>query len=712
VSFKSFVHAFSSGLVAATRPDTQVVSKAQPEQALAKQHKSVIKSAYDIFGDNWLDSNGYPRGTEAGGSSYVYQLPYITLRQLSHLSDLVRLCISEIQNQVTGLEWYLDTTDATPVDPKADDLLLSPDGVRSWSVWAREILEDTLTIDQVVLAPWYKNNKLTSVEVMDGADFRLLERISSIERTPPDKEVYQQISSGKKFSPKDLWLIQRNTRTYSLRGYSPVEQVVYRAMTNFWSTQRGLEKWKAKGHDKVLVGTTPDMTDLQQVKDHQERLDQEMLKTDERFTMIPGDPKIVIPSIPDIDIDDAQLLIRFVCTVFGIDPTSLVSQVNYNTANVLERWALLSGLSPMLKLLSGIANAILRESGYANTKHHWKIEADVANKQLIADEMEKYKVGTKSWQEMRMVQGDTVEPSDLKGHTWVVLFGASKNFDPETGLAPTTIARVDANAKETNPNEQKKSFIMKAEPETALTRDNTQDLIVSGIDIWERVVVEGSKLYKQQALAEAASSIEATEKSVIKSAIAELVDDGFSDVTLFEEAATWEELLQLAGINEAESLLDETVNINDAVRESALEVVGDLIGKKLVDGRLINNPNAKWRLSDETLSRINTFLDDAIKKNFDIDVIEAGIDEIIANPLRSATIARTEAARASNLGMGLMYEELGVKNLEIADNEGPNSCAACKAANGETWSVEKFMNNPIEHPNCVRIAFPAVEEEE
>lgn len=73
---------------------------------------------------------------------------------------------------------------------------------------------------------------------------------------------------------------------------------------------------------------------------------------------------------------------------------------------------------------------------------------------------------------------------------------------------------------------------------------------------------------------------------------------------------------------------------------------------------------------------------------------------------RSLTIARSESAVAYNQGGVLAYKEAGVSKVEVMDGDEDEDCAS---ANGETWTVEKAMDNPIAHPNCTRTFLPIVE---
>jgi hypothetical protein len=76
---------------------------------------------------------------------------------------------------------------------------------------------------------------------------------------------------------------------------------------------------------------------------------------------------------------------------------------------------------------------------------------------------------------------------------------------------------------------------------------------------------------------------------------------------------------------------------------------------------------------------------------------------------RALRIARTEPSIAFNHGAVLGAAQTGVEQFLVHDGE--DSDEACKQANGQIWSTQQCLDNPIEHPNCER-AFSPVQAEE
>lgn len=127
------------------------------------------------------------------------------------------------------------------------------------------------------------------------------------------------------------------------------------------------------------------------------------------------------------------------------------------------------------------------------------------------------------------------------------------------------------------------------------------------------------------------------------------------------------------------------------------------------------------QVDDTTRQRLRDLVADAIDEGRGIPWIEEELvntfDRWIivklgqAEPTpqtRAEMIARTETGYAFNAGTAQSYRENGITEVEISDNEGPNSCQACMEANGQVWTVTYFEMNLLEHPNCVRAALPVI----
>lgn len=71
-------------------------------------------------------------------------------------------------------------------------------------------------------------------------------------------------------------------------------------------------------------------------------------------------------------------------------------------------------------------------------------------------------------------------------------------------------------------------------------------------------------------------------------------------------------------------------------------------------------------------------------------------------------IARTEVGRIQNQGTLTRYDRNDVTEVDVLDDEGPNSCEACIIANGQRWTLDYARTHELEHPNCVRAFTPVI----
>lgn len=75
---------------------------------------------------------------------------------------------------------------------------------------------------------------------------------------------------------------------------------------------------------------------------------------------------------------------------------------------------------------------------------------------------------------------------------------------------------------------------------------------------------------------------------------------------------------------------------------------------------------------------------------------------------RIGVIARTNLVKARNRGNAAAWAHAGVTEVDIVD--GTQNDEACRLANGERWPLSKFVAQPLEHPNCRRLAIPVARE--
>lgn len=138
--------------------------------------------------------------------------------------------------------------------------------------------------------------------------------------------------------------------------------------------------------------------------------------------------------------------------------------------------------------------------------------------------------------------------------------------------------------------------------------------------------------------------------------------------------------------------------------EFAEERGAEMVGRRMVDGRLEDNPDADWSVEETTRARLREIESEAIEEGWSAAQLEERIEEAgLFTDARAEMIARTEIGRAEGLGHAAAYRVAGVEYVYIYDGDSDEECIA---ANGETWTLEEYEANPLEHPNCERDARP------
>ena len=140
---------------------------------------------------------------------------------------------------------------------------------------------------------------------------------------------------------------------------------------------------------------------------------------------------------------------------------------------------------------------------------------------------------------------------------------------------------------------------------------------------------------------------------------------------------------------------DNIINVHTGrqqAEEEALNYAGDLI--KDID--------------DSTRGFIKETVQMAISKDQSWEDIKDKLsnnDFYAFSDSRAGTIARTEEARALNVGALGVWDSSGIVNeVNVSDGDG---CSECSEIDGAVWSIEEAMANPLSHPNCVR-SFSAI----
>jgi len=151
----------------------------------------------------------------------------------------------------------------------------------------------------------------------------------------------------------------------------------------------------------------------------------------------------------------------------------------------------------------------------------------------------------------------------------------------------------------------------------------------------------------------------------------------------------------------------------------AQERAAELVGKKWVDGELVDNPDPKWSIAESMRADIQVKVSQAIDQGWSPQRLGAELRDSLGFA-RAETVARTETALAYGFGAQEAFADAGVELVQVLDGSGclpgGHRIGAPKAtgaegtvedeneANGQVWTLEQYRERTISHPNCVRAA--------
>ncbi|MHB8668928.1 MAG: phage minor head protein [Burkholderiales bacterium] len=143
----------------------------------------------------------------------------------------------------------------------------------------------------------------------------------------------------------------------------------------------------------------------------------------------------------------------------------------------------------------------------------------------------------------------------------------------------------------------------------------------------------------------------------------------------------------------------------------------ELVGKKILpDGQIVDNPDAKWAISESTREKIREQVEQAIDRGDSNDELASAIENSYAfSPERAEVIARTETAFADVQGNLIGYADMGVTKKESIKSDlhdEPDECDDNEEG-GEIPIDDDFPSgdsSPPYHPNCECDLLPVLDE--
>lgn len=370
-----------------------------------------------VIGRQWDYQVGYnitvpPRPYEPG--------MFCDLRNLAQNCDVLRMVIERRKDQLEALPWtiaprveFSDKADSfAPKIREISDFLQYPDKEHDWSQWLRIIMEDVFVLDA---APVYrrrdKKGGLYGLEIIDGSTIAV--KINADGRRPISPEpAFQQVLKGIPacdYTSEELIYLQRNPRSWTPYGYSPVEQILITVNTQI---RRMLEQlaYFTTGNIPLGFGTLPKEYTPQQIIDFAKSFNSMREGNQEQrsqMVFMPADFKYEPVKEAPLKDDLDEWLARKICFAFSVSAEPFVTKVNRATAETSKDQASEEGLIPTQHFFKRFIDRILREDFNApELEFIWQDDKEHDAKEASDINVAYVKAGIKSIDEIRGELGD------------------------------------------------------------------------------------------------------------------------------------------------------------------------------------------------------------------------------------------------------------------------------------------------------------------
>lgn len=668
---------------------------------------------------------------------------FTTMRDLA-TTDLPAIIINGRKDQLAKLEWSIQPRDKTKrkelasAADQVEQWWRKPDQRHTWREWLSMLLDDLLVIDAPCL--YVERDRVGRVwgfQPVDGSHIKPLIDAQGHRPIPPNFAYIHELYGAPAvlYTHDQLIYKPRTLRSYSLYGYSPLERVIVTVNTALRRQVQQLDHFTEGSIPDVIAGAPKDWTPDQIEKFNQRwnaRLSGNVAER-ARLHMIPDGA--TFHSFPKWDLKDEfdEWLARVMCAAYGVDPTPFIKQVNRGTQETTREAALSEGLAPYQAWISELVDDCLERQGFGFLKHSWIDDdaIDPVEKATIA----KTKVASAILHPNEVRAEDGLDPLDNSTIAWLFAMQHSntpvpppetwQNGQPpaveQTSAAPSAQSPGnDGGGAAANSQDQhatggtaagKGAAAIELGKASAPARlDRGRRLVKTKT---ERIARALTKTFRKMAPDIASQIAEALPKS--QKGARGIPDRVIDDLNLDALAAVLDSITDdLGGVaQDGARLAADQVGVEidlDLANEDASDWArtrgAELVGKRYnKDGELVDNPRAKYAITDGTREHLRGMVVQAIDEGWSNDTLASNIKASYAfSAARAEVIARTETARADVAGNLVGWKASGVverKQWMV----GEDCCPECCDLDGIEVDLDESFpgdggDGPPLHPNC------------
>lgn len=674
------------------------------------------------------------------------------LRALAENCNTLRIVIERQKDLIEAFEWSIKPREEQPGRRPAESksrgaideitaFLQTPDNALEWGQWLRAVLEDLFVIDAVTLyrRPTRDGTRLWGLERIDGATVNAL--VDDGGRRPqPPSPAYQQILKGiptADFTKDELIYYPKNPRTNRLYGSSPVQWIIDTVET----TILRLQSQKAFFDQGNLVDgmfTGPKEWSTDQIKAWQTWWDDHFsgnVEARRHGVWVPADTKFAAIKQPPLKDEFDEWLARVICFAFSTSPMPFVKSMNRGNQESQQEVAEEGGIATYMQYVKRLMDLVIRQDlGHPELEFTWNEDREFDPVAATEIDDKRLRNGSRTLNEIRDRNGDDPYPADIGDVPMIVTAQGAVSIKqalappPDPAAAPGGVeggagADSKAGAKGSAPAAGGDAALKKS-TRHALPYDSAKmskarakmskairsQFIAIGKDVGNQVhrhalilgKVDENETPEEKAAREAAQIAAGIDLSGLEG----IADDVVGTLEGVAEAAGQLTLLQV-GLGQNDKLTGQVAlrAMNFARNRSA-----ELVGKRwTADGELIDNPDARWAITDSTRTMLRNTIADALQDNVSVDDLANRIRASYAfSEDRSALIAETEVARANVQGAlegAREARDAGVELQKVWLIGSENVCDECidNADQGPIDLDDDFESGddgPPAHPDC------------
>lgn len=678
----------------------------------------------------------------------------VTFQQLYNVSnsfDPCRLMIETRKNQVANRAWTIRVktvpgeTKKQRLQRNASDqdvaavtqLLMQPDGHHSFRLWMKMWMEQLLVYDAPAVYP-VRNlmGDVMGFRVISGSTITPLVDEQGFIPQPPSP-AYQQIILGiptsnltavaTKDKPKlltadELIYFPYNPRVNSRWGYSPVEQIIT-TLSIASNRQQFLLDYYKSGNVPEGLQPLPENWTMQQIKDFQQWFDGMLvgnLAKKRRLIMVP-DTKHPAQFSKEKALTDGtdEYLIRVVAFAFDVPIQNLIKQAGHqSTAKEGNDTSLEQGLEPILKHVEDFWNLVITKVlNRPNVEFAYEDAREVDPLKQSQVDVAYVNAGIYTRDEVRETRGDDplgVPQGSIPGITtaqgFVPLTQAVGQTDPEDPDDEQPTPTRSSSKVGKSAAALKLTSILT--PQVRKLRGDAESVIARFLsDQLKRVVSDVVAAYKKHSKVKKGDTETDTDRALaIMAAIRWDYDILYGQLSpILEDAA---EDGASAGVYQmaasGKSGLKSVAEAKAEAGEWGLARTAELVGAKMVDGKLTTDEAAQWAISDTAKAEVENTVRMAIVEAWTPTQLQAVLEaSALFTKEHADLIADVEVKRAQTTGHYVGWSSTK-RVAEVAWRVSPghekNDICDHYAAKGSVPIGHEYARGviapPDAHPNC------------